>query len=122
MNIENFIILVIIGLLAGIFSGLIGIGGGVIIIPALVFFLGFSPHLAQGTSLAIMIPPIGLLAVYQYYKSGNINWTAAIIIAISFFIGGYFGAKYSLRIPQDIIKKVFAVFLVLFAIKLFFNK
>jgi hypothetical protein len=122
MSIETLLILIVIGLFAGAFSGMVGIGGGVIIIPALVYFLGFSQHQAQGTSLAIMLPPIGLMAAYQYYKSGNVNLTYAIIIASAFFIGGYFGAKYAVKMPQDILKKVFGVFLILVALKTIFGK
>ena len=122
MSIETLLILIAIGLFAGAFSGMVGIGGGVIIIPALVYFLGFSQHQAQGTSLAIMLPPIGLMAAYQYYKSGHVNLTYAIIIASAFFIGGYFGAKYAVKMPQDILKKVFGVFLILVALKTIFGK
>jgi len=122
MGIQTLLLLVIIGLLAGSFSGMVGIGGGVIIIPMLVYFLGFTQHQAQGTSLAIMLPPIGLMAAYQYYKAGNINITYAAIIALAFFIGGYFGAKYAIRIPQDILKKIFGVFLLLVALKTIFGK
>jgi hypothetical protein len=122
MSIETLLILIVIGLFAGAFSGMVGIGGGVIIIPALVYFLGFSQHQAQGTSLAIMLPPIGLMAAYQYYKSGNVNLTYAIIIASAFFIGGYFGAKYAVKMLQDILKKVFGVFLILVALKTIFGK
>ncbi len=122
MSIETFLILVIIGLFSGAFSGLVGIGGGVIIIPALVLFLGLSQHEAQGTSLAILLPPIGLMAAYQYYKSGNVNLIYAIVIAITFFIGGYFGAKFAVKMPQDILKKVFGIFLLLLAIKTLWGK
>lgn len=122
MNIEIVFILIIIGLVAGSFSGLVGIGGGIIIIPMLIYFLGFTQHQAQGTSLAIMLPPIGLMAVYQYYKAGHVNLTYAMIIAGAFFIGGYFGAKYAVKIPQDILKKVFGVFLLLVALKTIFGK
>ncbi len=122
MSIQIILILIIIGLLAGSFSGLVGIGGGVIIIPMLVYFLGFSQHQAQGTSLAIMLPPIGLMAVYQYYKAGHVNLTYAMIIAGAFFIGGYFGAKYAVKVPQDILKKIFGVFLLFVALKTIFGK
>jgi uncharacterized protein len=122
MSIQIVLILIIIGLVAGSFSGLVGIGGGIIIIPMLIYFLGFTQHQAQGTSLAIMLPPIGLMAVYQYYKAGHVNLTYALIIAGAFFIGGYFGAKYAVKIPQDILKKVFGVFLLLVALKTIFGK
>lgn len=122
MTIQTVLILIIIGLFAGSFSGLVGIGGGIIIIPMLIYFLGFTQHQAQGTSLAIMLPPIGLMAVYQYYKAGNVNFTYAMIIASAFFIGGYFGAKYAIRMPQDLLKKIFGVFLLLVALKTIFGK
>ena len=122
MSIQTILILIVIGLLAGSFSGLVGIGGGVVIIPMLVYFLGFSQHQAQGTSLAIMLPPIGLMAVYQYYKAGHVNLTYAMIIAGAFFIGGYFGAKYAVKVPQDILKKIFGVFLLFVALKTIFGK
>jgi uncharacterized protein len=122
MSIQTVLILIIIGLFAGSFSGLVGIGGGIIIIPMLIYFLGFTQHQAQGTSLAIMLPPIGLMAVYQYYKAGHVNLTYAMIIACAFFIGGYFGAKYAVKVPQDLLKKIFGVFLLLVALKTIFWK
>lgn len=122
MSLQTVVILIIIGLFAGSFSGLVGIGGGVIIIPMLIFFLGLTQHEAQGTSLAIMLPPIGFMAAFQYYKAGHVNLMYALIIAIAFFIGGYFGAKYAVKMPQDILKKVFGVFLLIIAIKTIFGK
>lgn len=122
MNIQTLILLIIIGLLAGSFSGMVGIGGGVIIIPMLVYFLGFTQHEAQGTSLAVMLPPIGLMAAYQYYKSGHVNLVYAMIIAGAFFVGGYLGAKYAVKIPEMILKKIFGIFLLLLALKTIFEK
>lgn len=122
MNIQTLLLLIIIGLLAGSFSGMVGIGGGVIIIPMLVYFLGFTQHEAQGTSLAVMLPPIGLMAAYQYYKSGHVNLTYAMIIAGAFFVGGYLGAKYAVKIPEMILKKIFGIFLLLLALKTIFGK
>ncbi len=122
MSIQTVIILIIIGLLAGSFSGMVGIGGGVIIIPMLIYFLGFSQHQAQGTSIAIMLPPIGLMAAYQYYKAGQVNLMYALVIAVAFFIGGYFGAKYAVKIPQEYLKKIFGIFLLLVALKTIFGK
>lgn len=122
MSVQTILILIVIGLLAGSFSGLVGIGGGIIIIPMLIFFLGFSQHEAQGTSLAIMLPPIGFMAAFQYYKAGHVNLMYALVIAIAFFIGGYFGAKYAVRMPQDLLKKIFGVFLLIIALKTIFGK
>ena len=116
------VLLLIIGILAGMLSGLIGIGGGIIAIPALVFFLGFSQQMAQGTTLAMMVPPIGLLAAWAYYKEGFVDVRAAAIICVGFIVGSYFGAKYATGIPQDMLRKIFSVILILVAIKMFFTK
>jgi len=122
MTLTVLIILILIGLIAGIFSGLIGIGGAIIIIPSLIFLLGMDQYQAQGTSLAVMLPPIGLLAAYNYYKAGALNWKYAMIIATAFLIGGYFGSRLTLQIPEIVLRKVLAVILALIAIKLFLSK
>lgn len=122
MTVSTFIILILIGFSAGVLGGLVGVGGGIIIIPSLVYILGMSQHEAQGTSLAILLPPIGLMAVYSYYKSGYVNLYFAAIIAVAFFFGSYFGAKYAVNIPASTLKKVFAFFLLAFGIKLLFEK
>jgi uncharacterized membrane protein YfcA len=122
MNISTLIILILIGLAAGAFSGLVGLGGGIIMIPAMVLFLGMSQYMAQGTSLAVMLPPIGILATYNYWKAGELNLKYALIIAVTFVIGSYFGSKFALNIPQDSMRKIFAIFLVIMAINLFFKK
>ncbi len=122
MNITTLIILILIGLAAGAFSGLVGLGGGIIMIPAMVLFLGMSQYMAQGTSLAVMLPPIGILAAYNYWKAGELNLKFALIIAVTFVIGSYFGSKFALNIPQDSMRKIFAIFLLIMAINLFFKK
>ncbi len=123
MDIQTVLILLIIGLIAGILSGVVGIGGGIVIVPALVFFIGFSQRMAQGTSLAIMLLPIGLLAVIQFYKAGYVDIKVSAIIAFAFFVGSYFGSRIALTVSQDILKKVFAILLIVVAIKmLFFDK
>ncbi len=122
MSLTTIIFLALIGLASGILGGFAGVGGGVIIIPALVFFLGLTQMEAQGTSLAIMIPPVGLLAALNYHKAGLINWKYAMIVALFFVVGGYIGSKIAIKIPQDLVKKVFSVFLIFVAIKLFFSK
>lgn len=122
MNISTIIILVLIGLMAGVFSGIFGVGGAVVMIPALVYFLGVDQHTAQGTSLAIMLPPIGLFAAYNYYKAGQVNIWYAVIIAVTFMVGGYFGSKIALSLPEQLMKRIFAIFLVLIALRLFFTK
>ncbi len=116
------VIAVIIGLVAGILSGLMGIGGGIIMIPALVIIFGFSQHLSQGTTLAAMVLPIGLLATLEYYKKGNVNLSVALCIAVGFFIGGYIGARYVSQITDLVLKKMFAVLLMIVAVKIFFSK
>lgn len=121
MNITTLIILIFIGLIAGIFSGLIGLGGAIIIIPALVFFLGMSQYMAQGTSLGVMLPPIGILAAYNYWKAGELNLKYALIIAGAFIIGGYIGSKFALEISQNSLRRIFAVSLALIAIQMFFK-
>ncbi|HBZ66612.1 MAG TPA: permease [Bacteroidales bacterium] len=121
MDLLTFVLLVLIGLVAGLFSGLVGLGGGIIIIPALVFLLGVNQVTAQGTSLALMLPPIGLLAAINYYRSGAINITYAIIIASAFFIGGYFGSKVAVSLPETIVRRVFAAFMILMGIKMLFG-
>ena len=122
MNFSIFLLLATIGLAAGMLSGVAGVGGGVIVIPALIFFIGMSQFEAQGTSLAMMIPPIGALAAFNYYKDGYINWKYALILAIFFFIGGWLGSKIVLHIPQNTVKKGFAIFLIFVAVKMLFSK
>jgi uncharacterized membrane protein YfcA len=122
MTASTVIILILIGLVAGVFSGLIGIGGALIIIPALIFILHMDQYAAQGTSLAIMLPPIGLLAAYNYYKAGALNLQYALIIAGAFFIGGYLGSKFALAIPLDTLRKIFAIVLLAIAVKMLWGK
>ena len=118
MDIQTIIILLLIGIAAGVLSGVVGIGGGIIIVPALIYFLGFSQRMAQGTSLAILLLPIGLLGVMQFYKAGYVDVRVTLIIAVAFFIGSYFGSRIALTVPQDILKKIFAVLLILVAVKM----
>ncbi|HMG83052.1 MAG TPA: sulfite exporter TauE/SafE family protein [Ferruginibacter sp.] len=123
MNIQMWIILILIGVASGMLSGFVGVGGGLIIVPALVIFLEFSQKMAQGTSLAILLLPVGILAVMEYYKHGYIDIRIALIISLGFVVGGFFGSRIALVLPQDTIKKVFAVFMLIVAIKmLFFDK
>jgi|WetSurMetagenome_2_1015567.scaffolds.fasta_scaffold16168_4 uncharacterized protein len=122
MNPTTIIILIMIGLMAGVFGGMFGVGGAIVMIPAMVYFLGVDQHTAQGTSLAVMLPPIGLFAAYNYYKEGQVNIWYAVIIAITFMIGGYLGSKIALQLPEQLMKKFFAVFLILVALKLIFSK
>ncbi len=122
MGVNTIIILVLIGLVAGVLGGMVGLGGGIIMIPAMVMFLAMDQRMAQGTTVAVMLPPIGLLAAFNYYKAGYVNIKYALIIAIAFMIGGYFGSKLALTIPQGIMRKAFAGLLVLIAAKMFFQK
>ena len=122
MDISTVLILALIGLAAGTMGGMVGLGGGLIIVPAMIYFMGADQKTAQGTSIAIMLPPIGLFAAMNYYKAGYINIKYAAIIAITFLIGGYFGSKLAIALPEAIVKKVFAGLMIITAIKMIFSK
>jgi len=123
LNMQTILILLLIGAMAGILSGLVGVGGGLIIVPALVYAIGFSQHQAQGTSLGLLLLPAGILAVIQYYKQGDVDIKVVAILAAGFVVGGYYGSKLALSLPQSTVKKVFAIFMLLVAVKmLFFDK
>ncbi len=113
---------IMLGLAAGALSGLIGIGGGTIIVPVLVFVFGFSLHQAQGTTLALLVPPIGILAAWTYYKHGYVDLSVAGYICLGFFIGGLLGAKVATNIPNIMLEKIFGVALLLIAIKMILAK
>ena len=104
---------ILLGLIAGVFGGVFGIGGATILIPALVYFFGLTQHQAQGTTLAIMVPPIGLLAAWRYYQSGNVKLGMAALICAGFFVGGYLGASLAQNIPELLMKRIFGVFLMM---------
>ncbi|MFC0772502.1 sulfite exporter TauE/SafE family protein [Terrimonas alba] len=118
MTAELVITILLIGLFAGVLSGLVGVGGGLIIVPALIFFLGFTQHQAQGTSLGLLLLPVGILAVINYYNKGNVDIKVVAIMSVAFIAGGYLGSKLALRLPEDTVKKIFAVFLFYSAFKL----
>ncbi len=118
MNTETIMWLVIVGLAAGTLSGLVGVGGGIIIVPALVFLLGFSQHEAQGTSLGLLLLPVGILAVLNYYNKGYIDIKVVVIMSVAFIIGGWLGSKLALAISQETVKKIFAVVLFYTAFKM----
>jgi uncharacterized membrane protein YfcA len=122
MSISMLMVLIAIGIVAGAMAGMLGIGGAIIMIPALVYFLGVSQQMAQGTSLAVMLPPVGILAAYNYYKAGHVDIKFALILAGTFLIGSYFGSKFALTLPQATLRKVFGVVLLLVAIKMLFSK
>ncbi|MBI1858774.1 MAG: sulfite exporter TauE/SafE family protein [Candidatus Melainabacteria bacterium] len=119
---SEIITYITLGLAAGTLSGLIGIGGGIIIVPVLVIIMGFSQHLAQGTTLALMVPPIGILAAWTYYKNGYVDLKVALLICIGFFIGGLCGAKIATAIPSLALEKIFGVALLVVAVKMIFFK
>jgi uncharacterized membrane protein YfcA len=118
MTIQIVLLLIIIGLAAGVLSGLVGVGGGIIVVPALVFFLGFSQQQAQGTSLGLLLLPIGILAVINYYNKGFVDVRMVGIMAITFIIGGWLGSKLALSLPEATVKKIFAVVLFYAAFKM----
>jgi uncharacterized membrane protein YfcA len=125
MTVTTILILIIIGLSAGILSGLVGVGGGIIMVPLFVLFLGLTQHNAQGLSLAVMLPPVTFLAVYNYHTAGtggNIDWRIAIMVSILFIIGGFIGSKIALQIDQRMLRRIFGVFMLLVAVKLIFTK
>lgn len=110
--------MLLIGIIAGFLSGLVGIGGGVIIVPSLILLYGFSQYSAQGTTLALLIPPIGFFAVREYYMKGYVDLKTATLICIGFIIGGYIGGKSAVHLPQEILRKIFAVVIILLGIKM----
>lgn len=114
--------LIIIGLLAGILSGLVGVGGGIIMVPLLVLLVGFQQHQAQGTSLAVLLAPVTAIAVFNYYKEGYINWKYAIVIAVFFIVGSYFGSKLAVNLDQKMLKKIFSIVLIIMAGKMLLEK
>ncbi len=120
MDTQTILIIILVGIAAGMLGGLVGVGGGIIIVPALVYFIGFSQKTAQGTSLALILLPVGILGVLQYYKQGHVDFRVVGLLAIGFFIGSFFGSKIALSLSQDTVKKVFAVLMILIAIKMLF--
>jgi len=118
----NVYLYLLLGLVAGTFSGLIGIGGAIIIIPSLVLLFGLSQHTAQGTTLALMVPPIGLLAAWTYYKQGFVDFKIAGLICLGFFFGGLAGAKFATNVPDNILRKIFGVILLIASLKMIFYK
>ncbi len=122
MDLQSTILIAVIGIVAGILGGMLGLGGAIIIIPALVMILGYSQQMAQGTALIMMVLPVGALAAFQYYQKGFVDVKASLIMAAFFFIGGYLGARFATQIPQVILKKVFATMLVFIAVKMWLQK
>lgn len=118
MTFQTILLLILIGLVAGTLSGFIGIGGGVVMVPALVYVLQMDQHSAQGTSLILMLPPIGILAVMNYWKAGKLNWEYGAIIAIAFVIGGYFGSKLTLKLSPSLVKIIFGLLMLYISFKM----
>ncbi len=118
----EILILLAAGLVAGFLSGLIGIGGGIVIVPILVYLLNMNQKMAQGTTLFMFLFPIGILGVYNYYKGGFVDYKTALIIGATFFIGSYFGSKTILAIDTKIVKQIFGAMLILIGIKMLWNK
>lgn len=122
MDLTQLLLLLLVGMAAGLVSGALGVGGGIILIPALVFIFGLSQHAAQGTSLAILLPPTGILAAITYHKHGFIHWKYALVITTVYVIGAWLGSKFAIELPARTMRKVFALFLVIVGAKLFFSK
>jgi uncharacterized membrane protein YfcA len=122
MSLTTILIVLVIGVITGVMAGMLGIGGGLVVIPALVMIMGMSQQSAQGTSLAMMLPPIGIIAVYNYYKAGYVDIKIALFLAIAFIAGSYFGSKIAVKLPTEVLKKIFGVFLLLVAVKMLFWK
>lgn len=123
MDAQMILILILVGLAAGMLSGMVGVGGGIVIVPALIYFLGFSQFKAQGTSLALLMFPVGILGVLHYYKQGHVDFSIVLIIAAGFVFGSLLGSRFTLSMPQETVKKIFAILMIVIACKmLFFDK
>ncbi len=130
MNLKSFsmnelLILLAIGLAAGVLSGIAGIGGGMVIVPALVYLMGYTQHQAQGVSLTMFLLPIGIFGVYNYYKGGHVSQETirfALIMCVTFVIGSYFGSKIAVGLSQEMLKKIFGAFILLVSLKMIFGK
>lgn len=120
MDVQTILIIILVGIAAGILGGLVGVGGGIIIVPALVYFIGFSQKTAQGTSLGLIMLPVGILGVLQYYKQGHVDFRVVGMLAVGFLAGSYFGSKIALSLPQETVKKIFALLMIIIAVKMLF--
>jgi len=118
----NIILYIGLGVLAGVASGLLGIGGATVLIPAFIYLLGMSQHQAQGTTLALMLPPIGLLAAWMYYKHGHVNIPVAVFVCIGFFVGGFFGAKFAVGMSHELLRKIFGFGLLAISLHMILTK
>jgi hypothetical protein len=122
MSLLIILALVVIGLIAGFLSGILGVGGGVVMVPLMVLLLGFSQHQAQGTSLAVLAVPVTLAAAYNYYQDGSLNWKYALVMALMFVIGGYLGSKLAISLDEKVLKRIFGVVLVVLGFRMIFVK
>ena len=118
MTVQTILMLSSIGIFAGVLSGFVGVGGGIIIVPGLVFLLGLTQHEAQGTSLFVLAMPVVWLGLINYWKDGNVQWKFGLIVAITFFVGAYFGSKLSLKLNPNVVKFIFGILMALVSIKL----
>ncbi|NVK63556.1 MAG: sulfite exporter TauE/SafE family protein [Flavobacteriales bacterium] len=118
MDTQTLLILIAIGTFAGVLSGFVGVGGGIIIVPALVYILGMSQHEAQGTSLFVLLLPVGILAVHNYYKSDQINWKFGLVISLAFVLGGYFGSRFALKISPAVVRIIFGIVMAVVSFKM----
>lgn len=128
LNVENDIIMentflyILLGLIAGVLSGIVGIGGGVLIVPALIFLFGFSQQQAQGTTIALLVPPIGILAAWTYYQHGFVNIKVAVLIAIGFILGSLLGARFAVEASNTVLEKLFGVIIIIIGLKMVLGK
>ena len=116
------IVFILIGIVAGVLSGMFGIGGGIIIVPALMYLCGFSQLKAQGTSLAILLLPVGIFAFMEYYKKGQVDLQAGALIVVFLVIGSVFGSKLAQNLPMDVLRRSFGVLMILISIKMIFSR
>ena len=122
LSMNDIAILLIIGLVAGILSGMVGIGGGIVVVPALVYFLGFSQHSAQGTVLFMFLLPIGILGVFNYWQAGFVDWKVACVMAVTFLAGSFIGSKTAIVVDQQLLKRIFGVVIFFLSLKMIFGK
>src|ERR1700741_4288453 len=121
-SMNEILILLVVGLAAGMLSGMVGVGGGIIIVPALVYFLGFTQHSAHGTTLFMFLFPMGILGVMNYYKAGHVDWKAALFICTTFVAGSYFGSKWAVSLDQVTVKRIFGALIIIMGAKMLFWK
>ncbi len=122
MPYRELVSVLIIGLTAGFASGILGIGGGVLVVPALIYMLGFSQHNAQGTTLALMCMPAGILAARRYHQQGFVDWRVATFLFCGFVIGGYCGAQLAVSVSEKALRQLFALSMIALGVRMFFSR